>query len=124
MVTRETLIDQANDLGQIYDRIRPVILKIMAAADARSDAVEIRAEEIRRKMVRVVGFATLLVGLLSLLFGQRIAKTVASMASAMRQVGEGRFDVVLPGLGRKDELGENGRSSRNVQAESEREGPG
>lgn len=27
------------------------------------------------------------------------------MTAAMRQLGEGRFDVVLPGLGRKDELG-------------------
>ncbi|MDA9512146.1 hypothetical protein XI04_03550 [Bradyrhizobium sp. CCBAU 11430] len=41
-----------------------------------------------------------------MLFGQRIAKTVASMTAAMRQLGEGRFDVVLPGLGRKDELGD------------------
>lgn len=43
--------------------------------------------------------------LLVLLFGQRIASTVASMTSAMRRLGEGQFDVVLPGLGRKDELG-------------------
>ncbi|WP_442868794.1 HAMP domain-containing protein [Bradyrhizobium sp. CCBAU 21362] len=41
-----------------------------------------------------------------MLFGQRIAKTVASMTGVMRQLGEGRFDVVLPGLGRKDELGD------------------
>lgn len=28
------------------------------------------------------------------------------MTSAMRRLGEGQFDVVLPGLGRKDELGQ------------------
>ncbi|WP_161495114.1 HAMP domain-containing protein [Bradyrhizobium canariense] len=44
--------------------------------------------------------------LLALLFGQRIAKTVASMTAAMRQLGDGRFDVAIPGVGRKDELGE------------------
>ncbi|QHP67907.1 methyl-accepting chemotaxis protein [Bradyrhizobium sp. LCT2] len=106
MVTRETLNDEVDDLGQIYDRIRPVIVKIMAAADAHSEAAETRAEEIRRNLFWVIGFATMLVGLLALLFGRRIAKTVAAMTSAMRQLGEGRFDVVLPALGRKDELGE------------------
>lgn len=49
---------------------------------------------------------TAFVGLLALLFGRRIANTVASITPAMRQLGEGRFDVVLPGLGRKDELGD------------------
>ncbi|WP_409190193.1 methyl-accepting chemotaxis protein [Bradyrhizobium sp. RDM4] len=106
MVTQQALGDQVDDLAQIYDRIRPTLEKIMAAADARSRAAEMRAEEIRRKLIWVIGLATMVVGLLALLFGQRIAKTVASMTAAMRQLGDGRFDVVLPGLGRQDELGE------------------
>lgn len=106
MVTQQTLSDQADDLGQIYDRISPALAKIMAAADMRSRAAEMQAEQIQRKLIWLIGFATLLVGLLALLFGRRVAKTVASMTAAMRQLGEGRFDVVLPGLGRKDELGE------------------
>lgn len=78
----------------------------MAAADMHSRAAEMQAEQIQRKLIWLIGFATLLVGLLALLFGRRVAKTVAAMTAAMRQLGEGRFDVVLPGLGRKDELGE------------------
>lgn len=106
MVTQQALSEQVDDLRQIYDRIRPALVKIMAAADARSQAVEIRAEEIRRELIWLIGFATMLVGLLALLFGRRIARRVALMTAAMRQLGDGRFDVVLPGLGRKDELGE------------------
>ncbi|WP_456779699.1 methyl-accepting chemotaxis protein [Bradyrhizobium sp. USDA 3315] len=106
MVTQQALRDQVDDLGQIYDRIRPALVKMLAAADAHSQAAAMRAEEIRQKLVWVIGFATLLVGLLSLLFGRHIAHTVASMTAAMRQLGDGRFDVVLPGPGRKDELGE------------------
>lgn len=106
MVTQQALNDQADDLGQIYDRISPALAKIMAAADMHSRAAEMQAEQIQRKLIWLIGFATLLVGLLALLFGRRVAKTVASMTAAMRQLGEGRFDVVLPGLGRKDELGE------------------
>lgn len=125
VVTEQTLRDQVDDLGQIYDRVRPVLVQIMTAADAHSQAAERRAEEIRQKLIWVIGFATMLVGLLALLFGRRIAKTVASMTAAMRQLGEGRFEVVLPGLGRKDELGEMAeavemfkrRAHANAQAE-------
>ncbi|MDI3567387.1 HAMP domain-containing protein [Bradyrhizobium sp. Arg816] len=106
MVTQQTLSDQVDDLRQIYDRIRPAVARIMSAADAHAQAMEVRAEEIRQRLVRLIGLATLLAGLFSVLFGQRIAKTVATMTTAMRQLGEGRFDVVLPGRGRKDELGD------------------
>ncbi|MFB6418741.1 methyl-accepting chemotaxis protein [Bradyrhizobium tunisiense] len=106
MVTQQALSDQADDLGQIYDRISPALAKIMAAADMRLRAAEMQAEQIQRRLIWLIGFATLLVGLLALLFGRRVAKTVTSMTAAMRQLGDGRFDVVLPGLGRKDELGE------------------
>lgn len=106
MVTQQALSDQADDLGQIYDRISPALAKIMAAADMHSRAAEMQAEQIQRKLIWLIGLATLLVGLLALLFGRRLAKTVASMTAAMRQIGDGRVDVVLPGLGRKDELGE------------------
>ncbi|OPY95221.1 hypothetical protein A5906_09565 [Bradyrhizobium sacchari] len=125
MVTQQTLSDQVDDLGQIYDRIRPALVMIMAAADAHSRAAEIRAEKIRQKLVWIIGLATLLVGVLALLFGQRIAKTIASMTSAMRQLSEGRFDVVLPGRDRRDELGDMAeavemfklRAREKVQAE-------
>ncbi|WP_271554915.1 methyl-accepting chemotaxis protein [Bradyrhizobium sp. CCBAU 45394] len=106
MVTQQALSDQVDDLGQNYQRVRPTLLKIMTAADASSEAAEGRSEEIRRALIWVIGLATILVGLIALLFGQRIAKTVVSMTAAMRQLGEGRFDVVLPGIGRRDQLGE------------------
>ncbi|WP_128932003.1 HAMP domain-containing protein [Bradyrhizobium zhanjiangense] len=105
-VTKQTLSDQVEDLGQIYDRVRPALANLMAGADARSEAAKIRAEDIRQKLVWMIGLTTLLTGFLALLFGQRITKTIASMTAAMRQLGEGQLDVVLPGVGREDELGE------------------
>src|SRR5882757_5092543 len=38
--------------------------------------------------------------------GKGISKPIAKMCGAMRELAAGNFDVVLPGLGRKDELGE------------------
>ncbi len=53
----------------------------------------------RRKLIWMIGLPTMLMGLFALLLGCRIAKTVASMTAAMRQLGDGRCDVVLPGSG-------------------------
>ncbi|WP_051058468.1 hypothetical protein [Bradyrhizobium sp. WSM1253] len=74
-----------------------MILKIIAVADARSHATETRAEEIRHKLIWIIGTTTILLGLLALVVGQRISKMGASMTAAM--CGEGRFEVVLPGVG-------------------------
>ncbi|MBR1194237.1 methyl-accepting chemotaxis protein [Bradyrhizobium sp. AUGA SZCCT0160] len=38
--------------------------------------------------------------------GKGISKPMIAMCKAMRELAAGNFDVVLPGLGRKDELGE------------------
>jgi methyl-accepting chemotaxis protein len=49
---------------------------------------------------------TVLGGALALLLGRGIARPMTAMCKAMRELASGNFDVVLPGLGRKDELGE------------------
>jgi methyl-accepting chemotaxis protein len=49
---------------------------------------------------------TLLGAVLAFLLGGGIAQPMTAMCKAMRELAGGNFDVVLPGLGRKDELGE------------------
>jgi len=48
----------------------------------------------------------LLGALLAILLGRGISQPMIMMCRAMRELASGNFDVVLPGLGRKDELGE------------------
>ncbi|MGL3104629.1 hypothetical protein [Bradyrhizobium sp. BR 1432] len=67
MVTQQALSDQVDDLGQIYDRIRRAIAKIMSVADAQAQVMEIRAEKNRQKLVWLIGLATLLAGLFRVL---------------------------------------------------------
>ena len=45
-------------------------------------------------------------GVLALLLGTGMSRPMIAMCKAMRELAGGKFDVVLPGLGRKDELGE------------------
>ena len=55
-------------------------------------------------MLGVGGFV--LGGLLAWMLGRGISRPMAAMCAAMRKLATGDFDVVLPGLGRSDELGE------------------
>ncbi|MCA1472789.1 HAMP domain-containing protein [Bradyrhizobium sp. IC3195] len=49
---------------------------------------------------------TLLGAVLAFLLGTGISRPMIAMCKAMRELASGNFDVVLPGLGRKDEIGE------------------
>ena len=49
---------------------------------------------------------TLLGAVLALLLGRGISRPMIAMCTAMRELASGNFDVVLPGLGQKDEVGE------------------
>jgi len=71
--------------------------------EAESDAT-IGATERLILMLAAGGF--LLGGTLALVLGKGISRPMIEMCKAMRELAGGNFDVVLPGLGRKDELGE------------------
>jgi methyl-accepting chemotaxis protein len=71
--------------------------------EAESDAI---IGETERLIVMLAGGGFLLGAVLALLLGKGISRPMIAMCQAMRELAGGRFDVVLPGLGRKDELGE------------------
>jgi len=56
-------------------------------------------------VMRAVG-GTLFGAVLALLLGRGISRPMIAMCKAMRELAGGNFDVVLPALGKKDELGE------------------
>jgi methyl-accepting chemotaxis protein len=71
--------------------------------EAESDAI---ASETERLIVMLAGGGFLIGSALALLLGKGIARPMTAMCKAMRELAGGNFDVVLPGLGRGDELGE------------------
>jgi methyl-accepting chemotaxis protein len=71
--------------------------------DAESSATIHETEQLVL-MLALGGF--LLGGTLAVLLGRGISRPMTAMCKAMRELAGGNFDVVLPGLGRKDELGE------------------
>jgi methyl-accepting chemotaxis protein len=71
--------------------------------EQQSDAV---IGETERLIVMLAIGGTLLGAALALVLGRGISAPMTAMCRAMRELAGGKFDVVLPGLGRRDELGE------------------
>jgi methyl-accepting chemotaxis protein len=71
--------------------------------DSESEATIGKTEEL--VLMLAVG-GTLLGAVLAFLLGTGISRPMIAMCKAMRELASGNFDVVLPGLGRKDEIGE------------------
>ncbi len=59
------------------------------------------------RFVKILGIGGVVLGaLLAWFLGQGISRPMVAMCAAMRELASGNFDVVLPGLGRKDEIAE------------------
>jgi methyl-accepting chemotaxis protein len=67
----------------------------------------------------VVLAAVMFGSLVSLLVSGGIAKPVVGLAGAMKRLGDGDFSVVLPGLGRKDEVGQMAAAVEAFKSKSE-----
>ena len=71
--------------------------------EAESDAIVGET----KSLILLLAVGGLLLGCLWAFFlGAGILRPIAAMSKAMRELAAGNFDVVLPGLGRRDELGE------------------
>ncbi len=101
LVTEMT--ESAAAIAQGSGAMKADLLSDQQRLESESDAT-IGATERLVLMLAVGGF--LLGGTLAVLLGKGISRPMTTMCKAMRELAGGNFDVVLPGLGRKDELGE------------------
>jgi len=111
------LIDNAKELDELSIEMADSTGAIMKAsnamkADLLADQQRLDSEsgatinETQRLIVMLAIGSFLLGAVLALLLGRQISRPMTAMCKAMRELAGGNFDVVLPGLGRKDELGE------------------
>jgi methyl-accepting chemotaxis protein len=71
--------------------------------EAQSDAMIGETEQL---IIMLAVGGTILGAILALLLGRGISRPMIAMCKAMRELAGGNFDVVLPGLGQRDEVGE------------------
>jgi methyl-accepting chemotaxis protein len=111
------LIDNSKSIGEQTAKMTESATAIMQGASALkaelvSDQQRLESGtnaligETERLILMLAAGGFLLGGVWALLLGRGIARPMTAMCKAMRELAGGNFDVVLPGLGRKDELGE------------------
>ncbi|MDH6261796.1 methyl-accepting chemotaxis protein [Bradyrhizobium sp. BR13661] len=111
LVLNVQFVDQfVAEMNRSADEIVRGAADFKASLLAEQQRLDVESREtIGRTKHLILLFATggvLLGGIFSFLLGTGISRPMISMCRAMRELASGNFDVVLPGLGRRDELGE------------------
>jgi methyl-accepting chemotaxis protein len=112
-----TLVENSKSVDQLTTEMAKSTTAIMQGssalkADLLSDQQRLEAESdaiigATERLIMMLAAGSFLLGTaLAMLLGKGISRPMTMMCQAMRELANGKFDVVLPGLGRKDELGE------------------
>ena len=97
-----TMVEYGNvapDVEAVETAIDTLYTNAMSANAASRDGT-------RQLILVALAIAIVVVGALAFLIGQSVSRPLSRMTAAMRRLAEGDFEVELPGLGRKDEIGE------------------
>jgi methyl-accepting chemotaxis protein len=97
------MTESAAAIMQGSGAMKAALLSDQQRLESESDAT---IGETERLIVMLAAGGFLLGGVLALMLGKGISRPMTAMCKAMRELAGGNFNVVLPGLGRSDELGE------------------
>ena len=97
------MADSAMAIVQGASAMKTDLLSDQQRLESESDAI---VGETERLIVMLAAGGFLLGAALALILGKGISRPMTAMCNAMHELAGGNFEVVLPGLGRKDELGE------------------
>ena len=105
MAGQSTLIEEAADLAQIYDRLRPSLIAVRNAADERLKSVKADLDLVRNYVFWSICGTVLIVAIMALLFGRWLSTPLVKMASAMENLAHGDLDSRIEPFDRRDEIG-------------------
>jgi methyl-accepting chemotaxis protein len=97
------MADSATAITQGSNAMKADLLSDQQRLENESDTT---VHETERLVAMLAAGGFILGGMLALMLGKGISRPMTAMCKAMRELAGGNFDVVLPGLGRNDELGE------------------
>ncbi|MEA2862879.1 MAG: hypothetical protein QOC84_835 [Bradyrhizobium sp.] len=97
------MADSAAAIGKAASAMKADLFSDQQRLESESDSI---IGETERLILMLAAGGFLIGAVLALLLGKGISRPMIAMCKAMRELAGGNFDVVLPGLGRKDELGE------------------
>jgi len=123
MDTALTLADELKAMSESFSTVEPVIEAVSKSVNAiRAEAEQSNAAE-RNSTQRIMEIAILLIAGSVLgagfFIGRSVSKPLKSMTAAMMELAKGNFTIVLPGLGRPDEIGEIAQAVETFKVNAE-----
>jgi methyl-accepting chemotaxis protein len=104
------LTEEAADLAQIYERLKPALVAVRTAADERLAAVKTELSLVQRYVFWSICFTVLVTAVAALLFGNWLSAPLVKMARAMELLAQGDLEVKLEPVNRRDEIGKISRA--------------
>ncbi len=110
VATTELIDKEQSAVSAAFAAIEPDIDAVEQSIKRSSEAAQL-AEQVSRDSTRwrielAIILVTLAVGASALLIGRSISRPLSALTRAMIALADGNFSVILPGLGRKDEVGD------------------
>jgi methyl-accepting chemotaxis protein len=106
----QVLARELKATSEAYAAVEPVIEDVAGRVDKVRVAAETADAASRAStalwMQIAIGIVIIAVIALAFLIGRAISRSLTAMNRAMGLLADGNFEVVLPGLGRRDEIGE------------------
>ena len=102
----ELVTEMSGSAGAIMQGAAAMKADLISEQQRLEADAETSIRQTEQLIVTLAAGGTLLGIILAFLLGTGISRPMIAMCRAMRELASGNFDVVLPGLGRKDELGE------------------
>ena len=117
------LAAELKSMSEAFAVVEPVIAAVSKSVTAiRAEAEQSDRSE-RENIQRLIGSAIAGIAVLvmgaGLFIGRSVSKPLKAMTAAMIELAKGNFAVVLPGLGRRDEIGEIAQAVETFKVNAE-----
>jgi methyl-accepting chemotaxis protein len=100
----------ASAMSQAYAQIEPVIEEIAKDIQQRYEGAQAQDAEtiasLKRWMLSALVLTIAIVSTVSLTISRSVTRAIKSMVQAMVRLAKGNMEVEIPGVGRRDEIGE------------------
>src|SRR5262249_49566149 len=105
MTGQTSLNEEAADLAQTYDRLRPSLMAVRQAADDKLAVVQAQLAERRLMRLGATGLVVAIVVIAALLFGRSLSRPLVQIAASMQRLAQGDLEFATARFKRTDEIG-------------------
>jgi methyl-accepting chemotaxis protein len=105
MVGQSALNEEAADLTQIYDQLRPVLAAVRSAADARVASARADLTALRQGLLWAMAAIIALVAVATVIVGRALSRPLIAMTREVERLAAGELDVDVAASRRRDEIG-------------------